>query len=736
MKPRQFHLLALAGSTLLFPSLAPTVHAADLTWDVTDDGATITAGDGAWDLSAANWNGTPNVPWTQTSASDASNAAIFAGTDGTLLDPHVVTIGATTMAAESITFNSSFYQITGGTLALRPTTSTNGSITVAANKTATIDSAITYSSNAAANITVNTGGVLNLGGGATNSQYNFTGLGTVNMTAGAYSSNIGTVNVTNFNHSGGTYNISPGNNLGLSIGVADRDVNYTLSGTGILTLTNVATNSSATGTFIGIGTTTAGKNAKLTVQSGGELRIGLATTRAGELRIANGASSNGTLDVQDGTVTIGSGATTNQIYFFKTGADASRSATMTQSGGTVTTNGIQFGGTTGTYDAASSASLTLSGGSLYIGAQGITRGSAAGALPTTIQLQGGTLGADQNWSSSLDMALGTTGGGPIIRAQNSGGTNRNIGLSGNLSNDGAVNGTLTKTGGGDLTLSGTNSYSGGTTIQTGRLIIAADSALPTTGAVQVGNGGDDRLIFNAGGSPTFNQSITLASGAALVMRQAATLTNVTLPTAGTVVFNKDNASTVGFSLDSDVALTGDLTVDVGGGSTAPTQAVTLAGDFSGGFGLIKNQVGELVLSGTNTYTGNTTVSDGTLTLSDTSEMRFLVGASGVNNAISGSGTVNLEGMLVFDLTSAGTNIGDFWNIVDVGSLSEFYASSFGVSSTLGAFDETAGIWKISENGQTYEFSQATGLLTVIPEPSAALLGGLGLLALLRRRRLS
>jgi hypothetical protein len=190
MKPRYFHLLALAGSTLLFPSLAPTAHAADLTWDAgnTSNGATIDPLSGNWNLTGGNivWNNAgTNVIWSQTSTSDADHAAIFAGADGTL-NQYVVTIGATTMAAESVTFNSSGYQITGGTLALRPTTATNGPITVAAGKTATINSAIQYSNNAAATITVDADGILNLGGGMANSQYTFTGTGTVNITAGTY----------------------------------------------------------------------------------------------------------------------------------------------------------------------------------------------------------------------------------------------------------------------------------------------------------------------------------------------------------------------------------------------------------------------------------------------------------------------------------------------------------------------------------------------------------------------
>ena len=45
-----------------------------------------------------------------------------------------------------------------------------------------------------------------------------------------------------------------------------------------------------------------------------------------------------------------------------------------------------------------------------------------------------------------------------------------------------------------------------------------------------------------------------------------------------------------------------------------------------------------------------------------------------------------------------------------------------------------GTWTGSNGGVDYVFSQALGDLSVIPEPSAALLGGLGALLLLRRRR--
>jgi autotransporter-associated beta strand protein len=1013
MKPRRLSFPLAAATAALLTS--PHVFADNLTWDAgnTGNGATIDALSGNWNTTAGNivWNNAgSNVPWSQTATNDASNAAIFAGTDGTL-NQYVVTIGGTTMAAESVTFNSSGYQITGGILSLQPAaTGNNGAIIVAANKTATISSAIAYNNNTGAVFTVNTGGILNLGGGASNAQYQFGGGGTVNMTAGTYQANTGNVNVATFNQTGGTFNPNQGNTVSYTIGsAAGQNVNYTISGGN---LTSNANNAAHTDSRLVIGATTGVNTATLTVKTGATVAVG--TTAAGQLRIGGDANSNGVLDVQGGTLTVGTNKPLNQLYFFVAGADASRSAVMTQSGGTVTTGGIQFGGSSGTYNAASSATLTLSAGSLYIGTLGITRGSAAAALPVTIQLQGGTLGADQNWSSSLDMKLGTTAGGPTIRAQDSASNARNITLSGVLSNDGAVAGTLTKTGtgtltlsgpntftgntlvsagkialghalalqnsaydtasvnggldvtgfatptlggltgsvnlsstlitgygsisnltlnpqtgitktysgdvgngngsmaltksgagtqilsgtntyggnttisagtlrlgasgvipnassvsvsgtgtldlngfnetikglsgagtvdntaagnsiltvndggnfsgnitdsgagtlalvksvDGDLVLSGNNTYTGGTTLNANRIFIAGANALPTTGAVQV-NGGT--LNFNVGGNLTFNQSITLASGATLAMRQAATLSNVNLPTAGTVTFNNDDTATVAFSLGKNVALTGNLTVQVGG-NNATVGAVTLGGNISGGFGLTKTQTGTLVLSGnSNSYTGATTVEGGKLLINGNVTTSITVkstatlggnftttggliiesgGTLSTGNSIgsdiaatvgydSGSTTFvemnsSTQAADLLTLTGTGANtltitngalltLGELgtpgslalrsrltlidylasgvtgWNgglftfganLLNDGEIFNALGYQFAINyddTMVGGLSSPYGVGDVS-NGGTYV------TLTVVPEPRAALLGGLGMLALLRRRR--
>ena len=450
--------------------------------------------------------------WSQ---SPTTNAAIFAGTDGTV-DAYVVSLG-TSVATSNLIFNSTGYKITGSTLAIT-NGAANGPITVAAGKTATINSTLRYNHNVATPVTLGSaGGVLNLGGGTTpafNPQWNFSGAGTVNFTAGTFTSNIGNVNTATNNLTGGTYNYTPGNGAGATIGNnISQDVSYTVSGTGTLTCNNNA--ASGTGTslsYLGLGFSNGVSKATLTLKTGGTVTIG--TGKHGELQIARNGDANAQLDVQGGSFTVDSGTTVNKIYIFKAGANASRTASMTQSGGTVTANGIQFGSNAGAYDPTAQATLQLSGGRLYVGTQGITRGSSASALPVTIQLQGGTLGASANWSSSLDMKLGTTGGGVTILAADSAAVARNITLSGLLSDDGAVNGQLTKTGAGTLTLSGANTYSGATVVSAGTLLLGNPSAV------------------------SISSALTIADAAALSLTTTtSTVPNLTFANTGTLNFN-------------------------------------------------------------------------------------------------------------------------------------------------------------------------------------------------------
>jgi len=467
-RPRQ--LLSLAALLAIFA--APAAEAVDsFIWDANTGTTGAQDGGGTWATAAGNWFDTTATLQNQNWVNANLNPATFGGgADGS----YAVTLSGAVQAQGGITFNNSGYTLSGTTLNLT-TATVNGGITVAANKTATINCAIS-GNNAAQATTINAGSVLNLGGGFSGAQYTISGAGTLNITGGTSTPSVPRFNTAVINQTGGT--VTTGSGGSWVDHTAGRNVNYTISG-GTLSINQ------GSGSYLGLGR--GNSTGTLTVQTGGTVNVGTISAQFGNLFIAgNDTLSNGKLDVQGGTLTVGTSQTANVLQFFGNGGSAAaQTATMTQSGGNVTANGIQFGGTAGTYNATSLAKLQLSGGSLYVGVNGITIGSAAAALPYLIQLQGGTLGASAVWTSPMNMKLGAAG--VTIQAADSGSTARNITLSGVLSDD-TSNGTFTKTGGGTLTLNGTNTYSGATVINAGAVALGANASISNSVSIRLAAG--------------------------------------------------------------------------------------------------------------------------------------------------------------------------------------------------------------------------------------------------------
>lgn len=221
----------------------------------------------------------------------------------------------------------------------------------------------------------------------------------------------------------------------------------------------------------------------------------------------------------------------------------------------------------------------------------------------------------------------------------------------------------------------------------GPVTVTADSWLLTRAANDVGQ--DAKLVFSS--------TATIDLGANRLSLHSAA--------------NPDNS---GIELNGAISGTGGLTL----------AQSSLTGSGAAG--------GVTTLSGNNTYTGDTLVNNGTLALSSTGGLKFLVGANNVSNKIGGTGTVSIDGLFTFDLTSASTLVNSSWNIVDVANLNESFGANFGIAG----FTADGGglLWNGSANGTNYQFSEATGVLSVVPEPAAAVLGGFGMLTLLRRRR--
>jgi fibronectin-binding autotransporter adhesin len=241
-----------------------------------------------------------------------------------------------------------------------------------------------------------------------------------------------------------------------------------------------------------------------------------------------------------------------------------------------------------------------------------TADSQLGAAGEVISFRGGTLWYIGTGSVSLATAGTnrplqlTAAGGGMIRVE-----------SGTLTVPGVISGTeqLTVTGPGTLVLSNTgNTYAGGTTLGDSTLAIAGPGSLGTgniTLGVQIG------ATTFSGGTLRFDFS-------------------------GTVTANINHA----FS----------STLNTNGNN------VTLSGIVSGnGATLTKAGAGTLTLSGANTYSGNTTVSAGTLLVTNTAGSGTGYGAVTVNSgaALGGTGTVagpvtvnNAGGKLIAGLPAA------------------------------------------------------------------------------------
>ena len=342
------------------------------------------------------------------------------------------------------------------------------------------------------------------------------------------------------------------------------------------------------------------------------------------------------------------------------------------------------------------------------------------------RFNGGTLRVDQSPAGFYAGNFTITASGGTIDQGGYAST-----FTGVMSNDGADAGSLTVTnsgtaGTGSVTLQGVNTYTGATTVNAG-----AKLALSGSGSVATSSGVTANGVFDITAT-TSGASIKSLSG------------------SGSVV-------------------------------TASNKSLTLtnaAGTFSGvisGAGGVNLSSGTETLAGANTYTGATTVTAGTLvvngSLGNTSttigSSGTLMGTGTIGGTVGVSGTLapgNSIGTLNFSQTLTLAGISDFeidptlgiglnsdlanvtgaityggiLNVLYGGSNASFTSGMvfnlFDGASFSGSFS-TINLPDLTGTGLSWQNNLATnGTLTVVPEPAAALLGGIGLLALLRRRR--
>ena len=118
----------------------------------------------------------------------------------------------------------------------------------------------------------------------------------------------------------------------------------------------------------------------------------------------------------------------------------------------------------------------------------------------------------------------------------------------------------------------------------------------------------------------------------------------------------------------------------------------------------------------NSFTGSI-VNDGRLVLAAGANLNFAIGASGVNNGVSGSGAqTDFNGRFVFDLSGASANLGDSWTVAS--ALAQGFGSTFSVDGFARQGGGTgSGTWDFNAGSVYYEFSTASGVLSVVSSPN-------------------
>ncbi len=536
------------------------------------------------------------------------------GNIGTSTNNGVVKLGAGTLVLDAVNTYTGATAVDGGTLNL----ASNGSIS---GTTVTVSGGATFSNTggtAAFTTTVNpTGGTFAQSSGTTT---------TPSVTTSG-SADFGFINIT-----GGSFSASSAISLGRSFNsntvpsFATPLAAPTTSGLYV----NGATASVSAAT-LNIGTANSSSSVRVNAGS-------LSVTGAVTIGKSTSTTRYDVLHVSGGTFTAAD--TTNGIILAPNNGTNINNAELYLSGGTTTAGRIAFGASTDTV--GGNGLVIVDGGVLYVGASGIVKASTIAAYNATVGLKSGTLGAAANWSSSLNVTLGTN---PTIKAADSADVARDITLSGVLSGTG-----LNKTGTGTLTLSGANTYTGATNVKAGTLILSG-SRTAGSGTITVADTPGINATLNIE-----NGTIALGANAFFVGNAATTAATATVTqSGGAVSFTSGNALLLG-----QAGVAGSTSIyNLSAGS------ITTFASASRG-----------IIMGTNIGTGSSTFN-----LSGTGALK-MTAASGGGDAIlqigrsdnTASNTTNL-----FNQTGGTANVGI---LAMGGKVTTGTGSSAGVNSTL------------------------------------------------------
>ena len=534
------------------------------------NGANLLTLSGSGNTTIGNFNGGTGGLTVDSTGFTVLSASTLAGAQTwTNSSVNILPVGAVANAGFALTLAGT------GDFDLGGVVSGTGTLTKAGGGTATLSAANTYTG-----ATTIAEGILTLSGPRTGNSGAITlgtaGLNTtLNISNGTYNMGGNRINVGNsattaatatVNQTAGAVSFSGSDQLLLGLGTVGNQGIYNLSGGSITTFANVArgvmlgvNSNPAPGPASGGGVFNLSGTGVLNVVSGGILQIGRSDATANNT--TNAFNQTG------GTATVG---------ILSLGGKAAGSAgvdsTLSLTGGTFSANSftiLSAGDTnTATINIGGTADVTLP-------AFPTARGASSTA---TLNLDGGTLrpsAASATYISSLTNAFIKAGGANFDVP-----TGRNITVSQSLLTDGvSLGGGLSKSNAGVLTLSGTNTYTGLTTVTGGGLVARNLASLPGIATLhQISLSGASTLTLGVGGVGEF------------------TSTDV-----DTVLTNADFNTGTALGFD---------TANAAGGFTYATNISNASGVAGTNLGLTKSGANTLVLSGANTYSGPTTITGG------------------------------------------------------------------------------------------------------------------------------
>lgn len=525
------------------------------------------------------------------------------------------------------------------------------------------NSGIGASSSDAANLTLNSG------------TFTYTG-GTVETDRGMFLAGNGTVSVDN---------AATVLTMGGTVASASTSGNLTKQGAGTLLFSG--NNTYAGNTTVAAGVLRAGSTQAFGT---GNMHIGNAATATLDLAgfdnslrsLAGGGAAGGTVLLGSATMTLssansglsefagvisGSGSVVKAGSYRQqlSGCSSDYTGSTTVQAGTLLVNCLDDGGETSSIGAATAdaANLVLDGGTLqYVGTGGTTDRLFTLGPSLTSALDASGVGSVQFTNTG---AIAFTTSGTAQRVTLTGTHQGDNSLAAQITDNGGGLTSVSKTGAGTWILENANStYTGVTTISGGVLGVEYLT--------------DGLQASSIGASSSAAANLVIGNGATLRYTGAGDTTDRLFTLSlGTSVIESSGTGAIEFTNTGSAAYAGNGNRTLGLGGTN-TDDNTMGGTIIDGPGgvttLAKNGSGTWLLTGTNTYTGRTTVNEGILQLGNGGTTGSIAGgevevdADGtlafnrsdvllLGNTIAGAGDVRQSGSGTTVLTAANTYTG-------------------------------------------------------------------------------